>query len=211
MDMTAIIDYDAGNIKSVEKALLFLGENAVITRDREELLSADRVILPGVGSFGDAMEKLHSYELTEVIHEIVHKGTPFLGICLGLQLLFERSDECDGVQGLGLLPGEILRIPDVPGLKIPHIGWNSLKFPNKGRLFEGIQEDAYVYFVHSFYLKAADEGIVTATTEYGTLIHASVEKDNIFACQFHPEKSSEVGLRILKNFIGISKKQGTEA
>ena len=157
------------------------------------------------------MEKLHSYELTEVIHEIVHKGTPFLGICLGLQLLFERSDECDGVQGLGLLPGEILRIPDAPGLKIPHIGWNSLKFPNKGRLFEGIQEDAYVYFVHSFYLKAADEGIVTATTEYGTLIHASVEKDNIFACQFHPEKSSEVGLRILKNFIGISKKQGTEA
>ena len=211
MDMTAIIDYDAGNIKSVEKALLFLGENAVITRDREELLSADRVILPGVGSFGDAMEKLHSYELTEVSHEIVHKGTPFLGICLGLQLLFERSDECDGVQGLGLLPGEILRIPDAPGLKIPHIGWNSLKFPNKGRLFEGIQEDAYVYFVHSFYLKAADEGIVTATTEYGTLIHASVEKDNIFACQFHPEKSSEVGLRILKNFIGISKKQGTEA
>ena len=211
MDMTAIIDYDAGNIKSVEKALLFLGENAVITRDREELLSADRVILPGVGSFGDAMEKLHSYELTEVIHEIVHKGTPFLGICLGLQLLFERSDECDGVQGLGLLPEEILRIPDAPGLKIPHIGWNSLKFPNKGRLFEGIQEDAYVYFVHSFYLKAADEGIVTATTEYGTLIHASVEKDNIFACQFHPEKSSEVGLRILKNFIGISKKQGTEA
>ena len=211
MDMTAIIDYDAGNIKSVEKALLFLGENAVITRDREELLSADRVILPGVGSFGDAMEKLHSYELTEVIHEIVHKGTPFLGICLGLQLLFERSDECDGVQGLGLLPGEILRIPDAPGLKIPHIGWNSLKFPNKGRLFEGIQEDAYVYFVHSFYLKAADEGIVTATTEYGTLIHASVEKDNIFACQFHPEKSSEVGLRILKNFIGLSKKQGTEA
>lgn len=211
MDMTAIIDYDAGNIKSVEKALLFLGENAVITRDREELLSADRVILPGVGSFGDAMEKLHSYELTEVIHEIVHKGTPFLGICLGLQLLFERSDECDGVQGLGLLPGEILRIPDAPGLKIPHIGWNSLKFPNKGRLFEGIQEDAYVYFVHSFYLKAADEGIVTATTEYGTLIHASVEKDNIFACQFHPEKSSEVGLRILKNFLGISKKQGTEA
>ena len=210
MDMTAIIDYDAGNIKSVEKALLFLGENAVITRDREELLSADRVILPGVGSFGDAMEKLHSYELTEVIHEIVHKGTPFLGICLGLQLLFERSDECDGVQGLGLLPGEILRIPDAPGLKIPHIGWNSLKFPNKGRLFEGIQEDAYVYFVHSYYLKAADEGIVTATTEYGTLIHASVEKDNIYACQFHPEKSSEVGLHILKNFIGISKKQGTE-
>ena len=210
MNMTAIIDYDAGNIKSVEKAFLSMGEEAVITRDREVILGADRVILPGVGSFGDAMEKLHAYGLVEVIHEVVRRGTPFLGICLGLQLLFERSDESDGVPGLGLLPGEILKIPDTPGLKIPHIGWNSLRFPNRGRLFEGIQEDAYVYFVHSYYLKAADEGIVTATTEYGTLIHASVEKDNIFACQFHPEKSSEVGLHILKNFIGISKKQGTE-
>lgn len=208
--MTAIIDYDAGNIKSVEKAFLSMGEEAVITRDREVILGADRVILPGVGSFGDAMEKLHAYGLVEVIHEVVRRGKPFLGICLGLQLLFERSDESDGVPGLGLLPGEILKIPDTPGLKIPHIGWNSLRFPNRGRLFEGIQEDAYVYFVHSYYLKAADEGIVTATTEYGTLIHASVEKDNIFACQFHPEKSSEVGLQILKNFIGISKKQGTE-
>lgn len=208
--MTAIIDYDAGNIKSVEKAFLSMGEEAVITRDREVILGADRVILPGVGSFGDAMEKLHAYGLVEVIHEVVRRGTPFLGICLGLQLLFERSDESDGVPGLGLLPGEILKIPDTPGLKIPHIGWNSLRFPNRGRLFEGIQEDAYVYFVHSYYLKAADEGIVTATTEYGTLIHASVEKNNIFACQFHPEKSSEVGLQILKNFIGISKKQGTE-
>lgn len=208
--MTAIIDYDAGNIKSVEKAFLSMGEEAVITRDREVILGADRVILPGVGSFGDAMEKLHAYGLVEVIHEVVRRGTPFLGICLGLQLLFERSDESDAVPGLGLLPGEILKIPDTPGLKIPHIGWNSLRFPNRGRLFEGIQEDAYVYFVHSYYLKAADEGIVTATTEYGTLIHASVEKDNIFACQFHPEKSSEVGLQILKNFIGISKKQGTE-
>ena len=210
MNMTAIIDYDAGNIKSVEKAFLSMGEEAVITRDREVILGADRVILPGVGSFGDAMEKLHAYGLVEVIHEVVRRGKPFLGICLGLQLLFERSDESDGVPGLGLLPGEILKIPDTPGLKIPHIGWNSLRFPNRGRLFEGIQEDAYVYFVHSYYLKAADEGIVTATTEYGTLIHASVEKDNIFACQFHPEKSSEVGLHILKNFIGISKKQGTE-
>ena len=208
--MTAIIDYDAGNIKSVEKAFLSMGEEAVITRARAVILGADRVILPGVGSFGDAMEKLHAYGLVEVIHEVVRRGTPFLGICLGLQLLFERSDESDGVPGLGLLPGEILKIPDTPGLKIPHIGWNSLRFPNRGRLFEGIQEDAYVYFVHSYYLKAADEGIVTATTEYGTLIHASVEKDNIFACQFHPEKSSEVGLHILKNFIGISKKQGTE-
>lgn len=203
--MTAIIDYDAGNIKSVEKALQALGEEAVITRDKELLLNADRVILPGVGSFGDAMEKLHAYGLVEIIHEIARKGTPFLGICLGLQLLFERSDESAGVPGLGLLKGEILRIPDAEGLKIPHIGWNSLKFPHNGKLFEGIEEDAYVYFVHSYYLKAAEEDIVKATTEYGTLIHASVEKGNIFACQFHPEKSSDVGLKILKNFISISR------
>ena len=203
--MTAIIDYDAGNIKSVEKALLKLGEEAIITRDRETILHADRVILPGVGAFGDAMNKLRSYGLEEVIQEVVHKGIPFLGICLGLQLMFERSDESDGVKGLGLLPGEVLRIPDAEGIKVPHIGWNSLKFPNKGRLFQGIQEGAYVYFVHSYYLKAKEEDIVTASTEYGTLIHASVEKDNIFACQFHPEKSSEVGLSILKNFIGIER------
>ncbi|MBD5545840.1 MAG: imidazole glycerol phosphate synthase subunit HisH [Lachnospiraceae bacterium] len=205
--MTAIIDYDAGNIKSVEKALLKLGEEAIITRDRETILHADRVILPGVGAFGDAMHKLRSYGLEEVIHEVVRKGIPFLGICLGLQLMFERSDESDGVKGLGLLSGEVLRIPDDKGIKVPHIGWNSLKFPNKGRLFQGIPEEVYVYFVHSYYLKAKDEEIVTASTEYGTLIHASVEKDNVFACQFHPEKSSEVGLSILKNFIGIEREE----
>ena len=201
--MTAIIDYDAGNIKSVEKALQALGEEAVITRDRDVLLHADRVILPGVGAFGDAMEKLNTYGLTEVIYEIVGRRTPFLGICLGLQLLFERSEENKGIPGLGLLQGEIVRIPDGDGLKIPHIGWNSLKFPHDGRLFKGIEGESYVYFVHSYYLKAAEEGIVKATTEYGVTIHASVEKDNIFACQFHPEKSSEVGLQILKNFITV--------
>ncbi len=205
--MTAIIDYDAGNIKSVEKALLHLGEDAVITRDREVILKADRVILPGVGSFGDAMEKLHFYGLTEVIGEVVQRGIPFLGICLGLQLMFERSEESPGVLGLGLLKGEILRIPDEGGIKIPHIGWNSLSFPRQGRLFQGIGEsageEAYVYFVHSYYLKAKDADIVAATTEYGTLIHAAVEKDNLFACQFHPEKSSDTGLKILKNFISV--------
>ncbi|MCM1136557.1 MAG: imidazole glycerol phosphate synthase subunit HisH [Clostridium sp.] len=201
--MTAIIDYDAGNIKSVEKALLKLGEEAVITRDREMILNADRVILPGVGAFGAAMDKLHAYGLADVIYDVVEKGTPFLGICLGLQLLFEESEESKGVKGLGILPGTILRIPEEAGLKIPHIGWNSLKFPNPGRLFKGIPEDSCVYFVHSYYLKAKDEGIVTASTEYGALIHASVERDNVFACQFHPEKSSEVGLTILRNFISI--------
>ncbi len=203
--MTAIIDYDAGNIKSVEKALLFLGENACVTREKEKILGADKVILPGVGSFGRAMEKIRSYGLEDIIKETIDKGTPFLGICLGLQLLFERSEESAGVKGLGILKGEILRIPEKDGGKIPQIGWNSLRYPNRGRLFEGIPEDAYVYFVHSYYLKAEEEGIVTATTEYNTLIHASVEKDNVFACQFHPEKSSVVGLGILRNFIQIQR------
>ena len=202
--MIALIDYDAGNIRSVEKALAALGEETEVTRDAERILAADRVILPGVGSFGDAMGKLHSFQLVDVIKETIRRKTPFLGICLGLQLLFERSGEAPGVEGLGILKGEILRIPEKDGLKIPHIGWNSLTFPNPGRLFEGIEENPYVYFVHSYYLKAAEPSIVTAETEYGTLIHASVEKDNVFACQFHPEKSSSVGLSILKNFISLT-------
>lgn len=201
-DMVAIIDYDAGNIKSVEKALISLGESAVITRDKEVILKADKVILPGVGAFGDAMAKIKGYGLEEVIHEVIQKGTPFLGICLGLQLLFESSEESPGVRGLGILKGKIVRIPD-KGLKVPQIGWNSLKFPNEGRLFKGIEEDSYVYFVHSYYLQAEEPQIVAATTDYATCIHASVEKGNVFACQFHPEKSSDVGLQILRNFIEL--------
>ena len=199
----AIIDYDAGNIKSVEKALGYLGVNAVLTRDRDEILKADKVILPGVGAFGDAMERLRRYDLESVIREVVDKGTPFLGICLGLQLLFEASEESPGVRGLSLLKGEIVRIPQGEYVKIPHMGWNSLKLVNNGRLFKGIDDGAYVYFVHSYYLRAAEEEIVRATTDYNVCIHASVEKDNIFACQFHPEKSSAVGLRILENFIAL--------
>jgi len=201
--MIAIIDYDAGNIKSVEKAMLLLGQEVKITRDKDEILNADKVILPGVGAFGDAMGKIRQYGLENVIKEVVKKGTPFLGICLGLQLLFESSDETPGVEGLGILKGKILRIPDKEGLKIPHMGWNSLKFPVKGRLFKGLPEDSYVYFVHSYYLSAEDETIVTATTEYSTIIHASVEQGNVFACQFHPEKSSDVGIQILKNFVEL--------
>lgn len=201
--MIAIIDYDAGNIRSVEKALQFLGQEVKITRDREEILGADKVVLPGVGSFGDAMGKLHQYGLVEVIRQVAEKKTPFLGICLGLQLLFERSDESPGVEGLGILKGEILRIPEGEGRKIPHMGWNSLELRNQGRLFAGLSGEPYVYFVHSYYLKARDEQIVKATTEYGVTIHASVEQDNIFACQFHPEKSSDAGLKILKNFVEL--------
>ena len=203
--MVAIIDYDAGNIKSVQKAIEYLGEEVIITREPEVILNASRVILPGVGAFGDAMEKLHKYNLVDVIREVVKREIPFLGICLGLQLLFETSDETPGVQGLGILKGKIKRIPDHGELKIPHIGWNSLAFPNRGRLYEGICEESYVYFVHSYYLDAEDKGIVVATTEYGTTIHASVEQGNVFACQFHPEKSSSVGLKILDNFLKISK------
>ena len=201
--MIAIIDYDAGNLKSVEKALQALGEDVLVTRDREKLLAADKVIRPGVGNFGDAMEKLKSYGLVSVIHELAEMGKPFLGICLGLQLLFERSDEAPGVEGLGILKGEIVRIPDGEELKVPHIGWNSLHLQNDGRLFRNLPEEPYVYFVHSYYLKAEDPEIVKATTEYGVTIDASVEQGNVFACQFHPEKSSRVGLKILENFAKL--------
>lgn len=201
--MIAIIDYDAGNLKSVEKALISLGEEVIVSRNSEEILAADKVILPGVGAFGDAMEKLHRFGLVETIKEVVRRKTPFLGICLGLQLLFEESDEAKGVKGLGILPGRILKIPETEGYKIPHMGWNSLEIKEGSRLFQGINNGAYVYFVHSYYLKAEEESIVAASTEYCTHIHASVESGNVFACQFHPEKSSDVGLRILKNFASL--------
>ena len=205
--MIAIIDYDAGNLRSVEKALLSIGEETIVTRKHDEILAADKVILPGVGAFGDAMRKLKEYGLVDTIHEAVDSGKPFLGICLGLQLLFRRSDESDGVEGLSILPGEILRIPEAPGIKIPHIGWNSLEVSEGARLFKGLGENPYVYFVHSYYLKADDDSIVAATAEYGgTLIHASVQKDNVYACQFHPEKSGSVGMQILKNFAALEKK-----
>lgn len=201
--MIAVIDYDAGNIKSVQKALEFLGKQAIVTRDRQEILAAKRVILPGVGNFGDAMAKLESFGLVSVIREVAERGVPFLGICLGLQLLFEESEESPGVKGLGLLPGRIVRIPKETGLKIPQIGWNALQYPSRGKLFADVPEGSYVYFVHSYYLQAEEKEIVKATAEYGVTVEASVEKGNIFACQFHPEKSSEVGLQILKNFLAV--------
>lgn len=201
--MIAIIDYDAGNLKSVEKALKSLGQETVVSRDSSVIKAADKVILPGVGSFGDAMNNLDHFNLVDTIKYIAESGKPFLGICLGLQLLFERSDETPGAEGLSILPGEILRIPPSEGLKIPHMGWNSIKIKDNARLFKNVHDNSYVYFVHSYYLKAADEDIVAATTEYSTHIHASVEKNNIFACQFHPEKSSDIGLRILNNFANL--------
>ncbi len=201
--MIAVIDYDAGNIKSVEKALDYLGEKCIVTRDRKLIEQADKVILPGVGAFGDAMHRLNEYGLTETIHNVTDKGKPFLGICLGLQLLFESSEESEGVAGLGILPGKIIRFPEDKGYKVPQIGWNSLDIKAGATLFKNVPNQSYVYFVHSYYLKAADEGIVAATTEYAAHVDASVEKNNIFACQFHPEKSGRVGLEILKNFAEI--------
>lgn len=201
--MIGIIDYDAGNLRSVEKALVSLGEEVIVSRDSSEILQADKVILPGVGSFGDAMNNLDKFGLVDTIKKVAASGTPFLGICLGLQLLFKESDETPGAEGLDILPGKILKIPAKDGFKIPHMGWNSLDVKPGARLFKGLEGNPYVYFVHSYYLMAADEEIVAATTEYTTHIHASVESGNVFACQFHPEKSSDVGLKILKNFASL--------
>ena len=201
--MVAIVDYGAGNIKSVENAVRYLGHEAVLTRDPAVILSADHVILPGVGAFGDAMTRLSRYGLDEVLRKAAASGTPFLGICLGLQLLFESSEESPGAEGLGILKGHILRIPDGEGRKVPQIGWNDLTYPNPGRLFAGLPEGSYVYFVHSYYLRAADPSIVTACTQYGVRIDASVESGNVFACQFHPEKSEAAGMKILQNFLTI--------
>lgn len=202
--MIAIIDYDAGNIKSVEKALGYLGKETVLTREPGTILAADQAILPGVGAFGDAMENLRRFGLVDVIHRFADSGKPFLGICLGLQLFFESSEESPGVKGLGLLPGRIRKLPGGAGLKIPHMGWNSLHITDGKRLFQGIGQGTYVYFVHSYYLEAFEPTDVAAITEYGTCIHAAVERGNLFACQFHPEKSSETGLQILKNFAELN-------
>lgn len=201
--MIAIVDYDAGNIKSVEKALQYLGEKPVVTGDKESLLRADKVIVPGVGAFGDAMEKMRQLGLVDVLPAIASKGTPILGICLGLQLFFDSSEEAEGVRGLSLLPGKVVRIPEKEGFKIPHMGWNSISINPSSRLLAGIEEGSYVYFVHSYYLQAARKEDVAATTDYIVPIHAAAERENVFATQFHPEKSGETGLRILKNFIEL--------
>lgn len=201
--MIAIVDYDAGNLKSVEKALIYIGEKPLVTDDSEVILSADKIILPGVGAFGEAMDKLKARGLVDTLRKAVEKGIPLLGICLGMQLLFDGSDESEGVEGLSILPGKITRIPANGVDKIPHMGWNSLEFPKQSKLFAGINEGAFVYFVHSYYLQADNEEDVAATTEYITHIHAAVESGNVFGCQFHPEKSGEVGLSILKNFVSL--------
>lgn len=201
--MIAIIDYDAGNLKSVEKALQYLGWECKITGDTGEIAAAEKVILPGVGAFSDAMEKLEKKHLVGAIRDVAGKGTPLLGICLGMQLLFDSSEEGTGVQGLQLLPGKIVAFPKKEGFKIPHMGWNSLEIKPGACLFRGLEAQPYVYFVHSYYLEAEESEDVAATAEYITTVHASVERGNIFGCQFHPEKSGDVGLQILKNFCEL--------
>ena len=204
--MITIIDYGAGNILSVEKALRHLGEEVCLSGDPAGIRDAEKLILPGVGSFGAAMQRLREQNLERAIHEAVESGVPLLGICLGLQLLFDESEESPGEKGLGLIPGRVLRIPDAPGIKIPHMGWNSLHLQNDGRLFRDVEEGAFVYFVHSYYVQAKDPLCVKATAEYGVKIHASVEKENVFGAQFHPEKSSGTGLAILRTFASLGRR-----
>ncbi len=201
--MIALIDYGAGNLLSVQKAFRYIGCGISVTSDPEELKAASAAVLPGVGAFGDAMGCLQRSGLTQPVLDFIASGKPFLGICLGMQLLFEGSEESPEVPGLGVLPGKILRIPDAPGLKIPHIGWNSLDIRQKDGLYEGLEPNPYVYFVHSYYLKADDPGIVSATAEYGVRIDASVRRENLMATQFHPEKSGRAGIAMLKNFASM--------
>lgn len=204
----AVLDYGAGNLQSVVKAFQFIGCEPVITSDPEELTEASAAVLPGVGAFGDAMGCLRRSGLMRPVLEYIDSGRPFLGICLGLQMLFEESEEAPGVPGLGVLKGRIRRIPDAPGLKIPHIGWNSLDLADQGGLFQGIEEHPYVYFVHSYYLQAEDRGVVAATARYGVTIDASVRRENLFATQFHPEKSGRAGLQMLRNFAARIGEEG---
>lgn len=200
--MIAIVDYGAGNLLSVKKALDFIGAESVITASADEIKNADGVILPGVGSFGNAMESMRDSGLVDTVRAAALSGRPFLGICLGLQLLFESSEESPGVDGLGVLKGKILKIPS-DGLKVPHMGWNSLEIKKSTPLFDGISDGAYVYFVHSYYLSAENISDVSSTTEYGVTIHTSVANGNLFATQFHPEKSGDIGIQMLKNFVSL--------
>ena len=199
MRRIAIIDYGMGNLHSAAKALEKVGADVTVTRDPEVVRRADQVVLPGVGAFGDCMNNLRQWELEAVIHEVIAAGKPFLGICVGLQMLFEGSEEDPGIPGLGIFKGMVRKII-APGLKIPHMGWNNLVLQGASPLFNGLPVSAYVYFVHSFHAVPADPSIVTAVADYGGPVTAAVGRGLVQAVQFHPEKSSAAGLQILTNF-----------
>ena len=198
--MIAIIDYGVGNLFSVEKAFVKLGADVIVTSDAEEIAKADKIVLPGVGAFGDCMQNLIESGLIPTILDAVAKGKPFLGICVGLQILFDGSEESPGVAGLGIIKGMVKKIY-APALKIPHMGWNSLEFTAASPLFQALPKSPYVYFVHSYYAVPEDPSVILAVTEYGQQVTAAVAQKNIQATQFHPEKSGDIGLLILKNFI----------
>jgi len=200
--MIAILDYDMGNLRSVSKAVEHVGGTCAVTRDPKRAAKADKLILPGVGAFKDCMANLESYGLIEPIREFIASGRPFLGICLGMQLLMDESEEGGRHKGLGILPGKVLRFSPELGLKVPHMGWNRLKLKGKPRLLEGMEGD-YVYFVHSYYVAPEKKKAIAAVSDYGLEFAASLESDNIFATQFHPEKSQKVGLGLLKRFVKL--------
>lgn len=202
--MIAIIDYGAGNVRSVSKAFAHIGCDVTVTNDRDLILKADSAVLPGVGSFGDTVDTMDSLGIRKTVLDFIQSGKPFFGICLGLQLLFPKSEESPGAKGFGIFDGSITKIPGGEGLKIPHMGWNSLDIKKHDGLFKGISGEPYFYFVHSYYLNAANKGIVSAQTSYGVTIDAAIESGNVFATQFHPEKSGETGLQILRNFAEIA-------
>lgn len=202
--MIAIIDYGMGNIHSVQKALETLGASVSVVTTVEEIKKAEKLVLPGVGAFADAMEELETKKLTGALCQEINKGKPFLGICLGMQLLFESSQEAGRKKGLGIIKGGVLRFADKPGRKVPHMGWNSLYLKQKGcPLFKGIEEGAYVYFCHSYYGSPSDKTTVAATTDYGQKFASIVWRDNLYGVQFHPEKSQATGITILKNFVEL--------
>ncbi len=202
--MIAIIDYQMGNLRSVQKGFQKVGHDAVVTDDASVLAAASKVVLPGVGAFRDAMQALESRELVGPIREAIDSGKPFLGICLGLQLLFEVSFEGGEYRGLGIFPGKVVRFEVAPERKVPHMGWNQLLFPHEAPIFQGLPATPFCYFVHSYYVVPEDPGIIAAETEYGPRFCSAVWRDNVYATQFHPEKSQANGLRILKNFAELA-------
>jgi glutamine amidotransferase len=201
--MITIVDYGMGNLRSVQKGFEKLGFDARVTEQSEEIRRAEKLVLPGVGAFADAMQGLRSRQMIEPVRDFISSGRPFFGICLGMQLLFDWGYEDGEYEGLGVLPGKVVRFAANPGYKVPHMGWNQLRVRRPAPLLNGVEDGSFVYFVHSYYVLPMDDSITTAETDYGGSFTSIVWRDNIFATQFHPEKSQQVGLRLLRNFAEL--------